>query len=396
MPRTYVLPPLHPGQEQVRMHPARFKVLSCGRRWGKTRLGTALCTEVGLQGGRAWWVAPTYKLANVGWRGARGLGIQIPGAEIRMGDRMVVYPGGGTVEIRSADDPQSLRGEGLDFAVLDECAYMKEAAWSESLRPSLSDRLGGALFISTPHGLNWFRRLWLRGEDTDFPDWFSWRFRTIDNPYISVDEIETARRGMLGRLFRQEFEADFLEDNPGALWKRGWIDEGRVLKAPDLARVAVAVDPSASSTGDECGIVGGGMTKSGRYPHLYVLEDVSLQGTPNQWGKAAVTLYHKLGADFMVAEKNNGGEMVSHVIHSIDSTVRVRLVHASRGKHVRAEPVSAVYENGRGHHVGTFDRLEDEMCQWEPGNDSPNRMDALVWLASALVVVGQGGGARGT
>ncbi len=396
MAQTYVLPPLHPGQTQVRVHKARFKVLSCGRRWGKTRLGTALCTEIGLQGGRAWWVAPTYKLANVGWRGARGLGLQIPGAEIRMGDRMVVYPGGGTVEIRSADDPQSLRGEGLDFAVLDECAYMKEEAWSESLRPSLSDRLGGALFISTPHGLNWFRDLWLRGEDPDFPDWHSWRFRTSDNPYIAQDEIETARRGMLGRIFRQEYEADFLEDNPGALWKRDWIDKGRVLKPPDLARIVVAVDPTASSTGDECGIVGGGMSREGRDPHLFVLEDASLHGTPDQWGRAAVTLYHKLGADLLVAEKNNGGEMVEHVIKSVDRSVRVRLVHASRGKQTRAEPVSALYEQGRGHHVGSFSRLEDEMCQWEPGNDSPNRMDALVWLASSLVVQKQGGGARGT
>ena len=99
-----------------------------------------------------------------------------------------------------------------------------------------------------------------------------------------------------------------------------------------------------------------------------------------------MTLYHKLGADILVAEKNNGGDMVEHVIKTIDRTVRVKLVHASRGKYVRAEPVSAVYEQGRGHHVGTFALLEDEMCQWEPGNDSPNRMDALVWLGTELAL----------
>jgi predicted phage terminase large subunit-like protein len=269
---------------------------------------------------------------------------------------------------------------------MDECAYMKTEAWTEALRPALSDRKGGALFISTPRGLNWFRDLWLMGQDAEFPDWQSWRFPTSSNPFIDPDEIEAARKSMLSRIFRQEYEADFLEDNPNALWKRAWIDAGRTLKAPDLARVVVAVDPPATKTGDECGIVGGGMAKQGKDPHLYVLEDVSANGSPDEWGRAAVTLYHKLKADLMVAEKNNGGEMVEHVIKTIDNRVNVKLVHASRGKHTRAEPVSAIYEQGRGHHVGSFPQLEDQMCQWEPGNDSPDRMDALVWLGTELVL----------
>lgn len=396
MAQVYVLPPLHSGQAEVRQHPARFKVLSCGRRWGKTRLGSALCVEIGMRGGRAWWVAPTYKTGKIGWRSIRFLSQQVRGADISLGEQLVTFPGGGSVQIRSADDPQGLRGEGLDFVVLDECAYMKEAAWTEALRPALSDRLGGALFISTPHGLNWFRDLWLRGHDRDFPDWHSWRFQTSDNPYIAHDEIENARRSLLGRIFRQEYEADFLEDNPGALWKREWIDAFRVLQVPDLARVVVAVDPTASKAGDECGIVGGGMAKQGGLQHLYVLEDASTHGSPNEWARAAVTLYYKLGADLMVAEKNNGGEMVEHVIKTVDPKVRVRLVTATRGKEVRAEPVSAIYEQGRGHHVGTFWQLEDEMCQWEPGNASPNRMDALVWLAASMITASTGGGARGT
>ena len=110
-----------------------------------------------------------------------------------------------------------------------------------------------------------------------------------------------------------------------------------------------------------------------------------MHGSPDEWARAAVTLYHKLQADVIIAEKNNGGEMVEYTIRTIDRHVPVRLVHASRGKHVRAEPISAIYEQGRGHHVGAFPRLEDEMCQWEPGEDSPNRMDALVWLGSELV-----------
>ncbi len=381
------LPALHPGQREVARHPARFKTLACGRRWGKTRLGTALCLAAALSGGRAWWVAPSYKLGAVGWRGIRRLTQQIPGTEISLVNRMATLPTGGTVQVRSADDPQSLRGEGLDFAVLDECAYMKAEAWREALRPALSDRKGGALFISTPHGLNWFRELWLRGDDDNFPEWASWRFTTYDNPFIDPAEIDAARRGMLDRIFRQEYLADFLEDNPGALWKRAWIDDNRLLSAPRLARIIVGVDPSGSKGGDAQGVVAAGFAIRDGVQRLYVLEDATLHGTPDEWGRAVVTLYHKLRADRVVAEKNYGGDMVAHVIRTVDAGVPVDLVHASRGKNVRADPVAALYEQGRAHHVGVFDALEDELCQWEPGNDSPNRLDALVWAATALIDV---------
>lgn len=379
---TVKLPSLHPGQQAVAHDPARFKVLACGRRWGKTRLGTVLCLVQALRGGRAWWVAPSYKMAAVGWRGVSWLAQQIPGTVIRVGDRMATVPGGGTVQIRSADNPQSLRSEGLDFVVLDECAYMDESAWSYSLRPTLADRRGRALFISTPHGLNWFRQLFLLGQGQD-DEWRSWQFKSADNPYLDKDEIESARRLLSSRVFRQEFEADFLEDNPGALWKRAWIDAWRVLKAPDLKRVVVAVDPTATASGDEAGIIAAGVDRAGDF---YVIEDASMNGTPEQWARAAVTLYHKVSADRLVAEANQGGEMVTAVLRQVDRGVSVRLVHATRGKQVRAEPVSAIYEQGRAHHVGQFRLLEDELCQWEPGGESPNRLDALVWAATELLL----------
>ena len=144
---TLTLPRLHPGQKTVWDEHARFKVLASGRRWGKTLLGSLACVVDGASGGRAWWVAPSYKMAMVGWRAVYRLGRQIPGANIRRGDLLVEMPGGGSVQVRSADDPQSLRGEGLTLAVLDECAFMSEEAWTEALRPALSDRRGGALFI---------------------------------------------------------------------------------------------------------------------------------------------------------------------------------------------------------------------------------------------------------
>jgi len=179
-----------------------------------------------------------------------------------------------------------------------------------------------------------------------------------------------------------------VEDNPGALWTREWIEAGRVTDMPDMATVAVAVDPSTTSTGDEWGIIGGGNSSEAGKAHLWVLEDASLQASPDVAAREVVAMYNRLRADHVVAEANQGGEMISLIIHTIDPRVPVRLVHATRGKQVRAEPVSAVYEQGRGHHVGTFPRLEDELCQWEPGQPSPNRMDALVWLATDLVLSG--------
>jgi len=125
---------------------------------------------------------------------------------------LVTLPSGGTVQVRSADDPQSLRGEGLDFCVLDECAFMREEAWAEALRPALSDRQGGAMFISTPKGRNWFWRLWQRGQDEHETDWASWQRPTAENPYIAASEIADAKHDLPERIFAQEYEAQFLED----------------------------------------------------------------------------------------------------------------------------------------------------------------------------------------
>uniref|UniRef100_A0A6M3KQH2 Putative terminase n=1 Tax=viral metagenome TaxID=1070528 RepID=A0A6M3KQH2_9ZZZZ len=190
--------------------------------WGKTRLGSLMCIAVALHGGRAWWVAPSYPVSAVGWRGIRQLARQIPDTDIRHVDRIITMPSGGTVQVRSADNPDSLRGEGLDFVVLDECAFIKEAAWTEALRPALSDRQGRALFISTPKGRNWFWRHWQRGYDGSDGEWKSWRFPTSSNPYIPVSEIEAAKNSLPDRIFRQEYLAEFIDDAGGVF--RGVMD----------------------------------------------------------------------------------------------------------------------------------------------------------------------------
>ena len=201
----------HPGQATVHDHQARFKVLACGRRWGKTRLGVNECLDVAARGGRAWWVAPSYKMSEVGWRPLRRIGGSI-GAEVRKVDRQVLIPGAGEVSVRSADKPDSLRGEGLDFVVMDECAFITEEAWIEALRPALSDRQGEAMFISTPKGRNWFWRLYMRGQDDNESEWRSWSFPTSANPYIAAAEIAAAREQLPEATFRQEYLAEFIDD----------------------------------------------------------------------------------------------------------------------------------------------------------------------------------------
>jgi phage FluMu gp28-like protein len=215
----------HKTQAIIHRSEARYKVIDAGRRWGKTRLGVLECLETAIAGKRAWWVSPSYKSANVGWRPLRKLASQIPGVKINLTEKNVSFPSGGEVSIRSADNPDSLRGEGLDLVVLDEAAFMKPEAWSEVLRPALSDRQGKAIFISTPRGRNWFWNIWMRGQE-DGSEWQSWTYPTSSNPFIPKTEIEAARLDLPEIIFRQEYEALFV-DSEGAVFRR--IQEAAVL-----------------------------------------------------------------------------------------------------------------------------------------------------------------------
>jgi phage terminase large subunit-like protein len=183
------------------------------------------------------------------------------------------------------------------------------------------------------------------------------------------------------RLGRQELHAELLEDVEGALWTRELIETARVDVAPEtLRKVVVAIDPAVSATegSDETGIVAVGLDDEG---NCYVLRDASGRLSPLNWAKRAVNLYEELSADAIVAEVNNGGDLVEINIRTVSQTAPVRKVHASRGKAVRAEPVVTLYEQGRVRHVGMHPLLEDQLCTWVPGSgdDSPDRMDALVW-----------------
>jgi predicted phage terminase large subunit-like protein len=195
------------------------------------------------------------------------------------------------------------------------------------------------------------------------------------------------------RLGRQELNAELLDDVPGALWERDTIEACRVEKTPALRRIVVAIDPATTSgeDADESGIVVAGAGEDG---HGYVLEDLSGRYAPIEWARIAVSAYRRHQADRIIAETNNGGEMVEATVRMVDPNVSYKSVHASRGKFTRAEPVSALYEQGRVHHVGTLPILEDQMAAFTPDLDrersksSPDRVDALVWAFTELMVEG--------
>jgi phage terminase large subunit-like protein len=186
------------------------------------------------------------------------------------------------------------------------------------------------------------------------------------------------------RLGRQELNAEILEDIEGALWQQAWIDADRVMEPPPLTTIVVAVDPKASQLAiSETGIVVVGRSID---RHYYVLGDYSLDGLPEQWAEAVAFAYKYHEANYVVAEKNNGGDMVQSILKATDMQLPVELVWASRGKQTRAEPVVALYQQHKVHHVGVLSGLEDQICNWVPAEGaSPDRGDALVWGISQLM-----------
>jgi len=265
------LPKLHNGgQRQIRECSARFIVIDAGRRWGKTRLGVALCTEAGLEGKRAWWVGPDYPTASVGWRPLMHLAYQIPGALPIKTTRTIHYPGGGWVQVKSAEKPGGLRGEGLDLVIIDETAHTPRfnEAWQQELRPALSDRQGNAIFISTPKGFNHFWELYKEAGLMD--GWAAFQHPTRDNPFIDPEEIEAARKLLPSLIFRQEYEAEFVQ-LAGALFQREWFHT--IEKAPENIRYVRFWDLAASTKTSADYTVGAkvGLTSKG----LLVVADVA-------------------------------------------------------------------------------------------------------------------------
>jgi phage terminase large subunit-like protein len=230
-----------------------------------------------------------------------------------------------------------------------------------------------------------------RAQEDTSGRWAAFHFTSHDNPYISQEALQDITSDMTALAYRQEILAEDIEDVPGALWTRALVESALIDKHPDLSRVVIGVDPPGGAT--ECGIVAAGSAMVDGKLHGFVLADYSLRASPNAWAGKVLTAYNEQQADRVVGEANYGGDMVESTINQAAKDrgqfVAYQNVHATRGKAVRAEPIVAMYEQGRIHHVGAFPYLEEEMCTWIPGEtrESPNRVDAMVW---ALTEVMQG------
>lgn len=372
-----------------------------GRGFGKTRMGSEwirenVCGSSPLSAGPSAWG----RIALVAETAADARDVMVLGdsgilachpkefrPEWSPTNRCLTWPNGAKAWVYNATEPDQLRGPQHHAAWVDELAkfrYMQET-WDQ-LQFGL--RLGvhpQALVTTTPRPLPLIKKLMLDA------DTVVTRGATLDNQAnLAANTVKQLYERYGGtRLGRQELEGEILTDIPGALWNRDSIDQHRVHDAPeDLERVYVAVDPAVSNNegSDEHGIVVVGLARDkDGYARGYVLEDGTVRGSPEDWAKKAVSLYRQWEADKIIAEKNQGGLMVESTIKAVDRSVPVKLVHASRGKVVRAEPISALYEQGRVHHVGRFDQLEDQMCLFSVdnirniSNGSPDRVDALVW-----------------
>lgn len=401
------LPSLHKGQMNVARSTARFKVLSAGRRWGKTRLGVWLCLATAMRGGRAWWVAPTYAMALEGWKDLRVIGARY-GMIVKESEKTLITQTGGMVSVRSADNPDRLRGAGLDFIVLDECAFMKEQTWKEVLRPTLTERQGGALFISTPKGYNWFQRLYEDAQNLD--DWETWQLPTTTNPYVPVSELDIAKKEIGSFLFSQEYEAQFVEATGGII-KPQWFKHYTTTQQIEYDKIGMETTVDYFKLGDRL------IPKD----ELSIFTTVDLATSTNENADYTVimtcaktkdddlivldVIRQRLEApDIIPALKNNldnynpafiaiekAGFQLSLIQIAMREGLPVKELKADRDKVARALPLSARMELGKV----WFDRqslwysnLERELLQF-PAGEHDDQVDALAYAVLQSVRTGK-------
>lgn len=377
----------------------RVWMLLGGRGSGKTRAGAEWVRAKANEPG----AGPETRIALVGAtlgdvrnvmiEGVSGLLAISPAGErplFESSKRRLTWPSGAIAEMFSADEAETLRGPQFSYAWCDELAkwHRAERAW-DMLQFGL--RLGAhpqAVVTTTPRPLAFLKKI-MSDEAT-----VTVKLSTAGNASNLAPAFlaEMTRRYEGSVMGRQELLGDFVEEAEHALWRRHWIEEARVPVAPEMTRVVVALDPPVTSTraSDACGIVVAGLGEDKR---AYVLADRSLQGRePNVWAKAAIAAYDEFGADCLVAEVNQGGDLVAGILQQFRDNVPVKKVYATRGKYLRAEPVAALYAEARVAHVGAFAKLEDQMCAFGPDGKvegrSPDRVDALVWALTELMLAG--------
>jgi phage terminase large subunit-like protein len=312
--------------------------VACGRRFGKTYLGGLECFQAAVAGGRAWWIAPTYKMAEVGWRPMVKTAMQIPNVDIRIVDRQLTFPSGGTIGVRSADDPDKLRGESLDLAVFDEAAYTKKEAWTHVIRPALTDRMGKALFFSTPRGRNWFWELYqlgVRGED----GWTSFQFPTADNPLMPEKEIATAKNILPEIIFRQEYLAEFIDD------------QGGVFRNIQQSAVAITLDEPE----DNCQYIAGVDVASSVDYTVVTIIDVKKKEMVymDRFNRVdypvledrLVAVYNKFKVTTMIVEMNSIGQgVIDHLVERGLAIIPFTTTNATKQEAIKA--LQSAFEHG--------------------------------------------------
>ncbi len=365
----------------------RVWLVKAGRGFGKTRTGAEAVRVWVRSYSRVNIIAPTFDdCRDICIEGESGILAITPRSErpnFIPSRHLLQWPNGATSLLFSADEPDRLRGKQHEKLWCEElAAWRNPEAWDQAM---FGLRLGAnpqAVVTTTPRPSAIIKAL-VKDPHTIVTHGTSYENRVNLAPAF-LDKIITRYEGT--RLGRQELLAEILSDREGALFRQADIDASRVESAPDLVRVVVSVDPATTShaQSDETGIIVAG--RDNRKPaHFYVLDDLSCTVKPEQWARRAVAAYRRHQADRVVAETNMGGDLVESVIRTVDADVSYRGVRASRGKAIRAEPISSLYQQGRVHHVGIFGELEDQMTDFVPGaSASPDRMDGLVWALTDL------------
>jgi len=365
----------------------RTWLIQSGRGWGKTKTGSSWTHMVAMTN-------PGIRIALVARTAADARDVMVEGESGIMASsgadrplyepskRRVTWANGSMASTYSADKPDQLRGPQHHIAWADElAAWPRWDTWDQlqfGLRLGTNPR---CLVTTTPRPLAKLRRL------AEHPRTHLTRGATMDNRQnLSRDFIKAIHdRYANSTLGRQELAGEILSELPGALFMRADIDRCRVSQAPELRRLVVAVDPAVTSSedADESGIVVAGVADAG---HMFILDDLSMRGTPDAVCRRALEAYHFHKADCIVFESNQGGETWQSITAQLDRSAAVKLVHASRGKHARAEPIASRMEQGRVHFVGVWSELEDQLTNYVPGlsRKSPDRLDAFVWACTEL------------
>jgi predicted phage terminase large subunit-like protein len=379
---------LHPVQKAFCDSQARYRGFVGGRGSGKSWAG-AYDLIMRARPGRLYYaLAPTYTmLKDASLRTFLEIGQRLQYiADVNWSSLRIVLGNGAEVLFRSADEPERLRGPNLTGAWLDEASVMSEDVYTIVIAALREKGEAGWLSATfTPKGRqHWTYRVFGQGRDVAL-----FHCSTRENPFVPREFVEAVSRQYTSRLREQELEGKFIDVVEGALWKAEWIEAARVQEHPQLVRVVVAIDPAGTHTdiSDETGIVVAGLGEDGDY---YVLHAAGYRLSPAGWAKRAVDLYHQFAADRIIAERNQGGEMVEHTIRSVWPEAPVSTIVATRGKAVRAEPVAALYEQGRVHHVSFFAALEEQMCAFPVATERDDIVDALVYAISELSSSGPG------